>query len=334
MTGPGRRQAVAFVFAIGTCFYSTALLQADLRFAANQVIVGEVKCGAPLAHEFTFVNDGPETVAITEVQVSCGCLRPKLEQRTYRPGEGGKLRIEVNTLTQGAGPHAWRAAIRYRKGNEECDTAVVLSGSVVAEITVEPTELVIFADHAISHELRVTDRRQKPLAITKMETTSPAIKAQLTGETRDAQGRATRTIRLDVAENSPEGNFHETLHIETDDPLYRDLQVPITMVKRSRQQVTAMPASVELTVPRGQAIPSRIVRLSAKDTKAIEIDRITPSDSSIRCTWARGPGLQATLRIAMDRTQIQADGFRGTIEVHVSQPMSETLILPIRLVLE
>jgi hypothetical protein len=320
--------------ATGACFFSAAFLRADLHFAANRVEIGEVKCGAPLAHEFTFTNEGPENVAITEVQVSCGCLRPRLEQRTYKPGEGGTLRIEVNTLTQVAGPHVWRAAIRYRKGSEECDTAVVVSGRVVAEITVEPPELVIFADHAISHELRLTDRRQKSLTITKTETTSPAIKARLTAETRDAQGRAMRTIRLDVAENFPEGRFQETLHIETDDPLYRNLKVPVTVVKRSQQPVTAMPASVEVIVRRGQAIPSRIVRLSAKDAKAIEIDRITTSDPAIRCSWARGPGMQATLRIVIDRTQVQAGGIRGTIEVHISQPMPETLILPIRLVLE
>jgi hypothetical protein len=327
-------RGIALAVALGAWFSSASFLRADLHFAADQVEIGKVKRGAPLAHEFTFTNEGPENVAITEVRVSCGCLRPRLEQRTYRPGEGGTLRIEVNTLTQAAGPHAWRADIRYRKGSEECDTAVVLSGTVVAEITVEPPELVIFAEHAISHELRVTDQRPKPLTLTKMETTSPAIKAQLTGESRDTQGRATRTIRLDVAENFPEGRFQETLHIKTDDPLYRDLQVPVTVVKRSQQRVTAMPASVELMVPRGQAIPSRIVRLSAKDAKAVEIDRIIPSDSSIRCTWARGPGTQATLRIAIDRTQVQADGIRGTIEIQVSQPTPETLILPIHLVLE
>ena len=42
---------------------------------------------------YPFMNRGPDTVTITNVQTSCGCAAAKLTQTTYRPGEGGGLEM-------------------------------------------------------------------------------------------------------------------------------------------------------------------------------------------------------------------------------------------------
>src|SRR5262245_58493955 len=87
--------------AVATFLLAAKIARAEFHVAEPRVDLGEVKSGAPLAHEYVFTNTGPETLEIEEVRVSCGCLKPGLESHSYKPGERGKLRIEVNTLTQG-----------------------------------------------------------------------------------------------------------------------------------------------------------------------------------------------------------------------------------------
>jgi hypothetical protein len=61
----------------------------------------------------------------------------------------------------------------------------------------------------------------------------------------------------------------------------------------------------------------------------VEIERLTPSDPAIACTWAHGPGANATLRITVDRTKLTGDGVRGSVEVKISKPAVETLTIPV-----
>jgi len=206
---------------------------------------------------------------------------------------------------------------------------LLLSATVAAEIAVEPPELAISADRAITHELRLIDRRARPLTITSVQTTSPKLTAKVIDETRDAQGQLSRTIRLDVVEDFPEGRHAEMLNIYTDDPLYRHLKVPVTITKRSGHRFTVVPDAVTMTTLPGQPIPSKIVLIRAADGGSVEIERTTPSDPAIGCTWARGPGANATIRITVDRARLQGDSLRGKVEVKLAEPVAETVTVSV-----
>src|SRR5260370_11796744 len=92
---------------------AASMIRADLHVPQPEVDAGEVRAGAPLGHRFTFVNRGPQTIEITEVQSSCGCLTPKLELRRLQPGEEGTLLMAVNTLSQAVGPHPAHVHMAY-----------------------------------------------------------------------------------------------------------------------------------------------------------------------------------------------------------------------------
>src|SRR5205823_2617155 len=106
MTLSVRPVALLFTFPVAALFALAGTpARADLRFAQPIASAGEVRTGIPLAHRFTYVNEGPEAVEITETRGSCGCLTPRLAQRVLQPGETGTLVLEVNTLSQDAGYH-------------------------------------------------------------------------------------------------------------------------------------------------------------------------------------------------------------------------------------
>src|SRR5262249_52657903 len=107
--------------------------------------------------------------------------------------------------------------------------------------------------------------------------------------------------------------------------------------KRARQPVSAAPSSVVLSEPAGQPLPARVVLLSAEDDREVKIERVESDHAAIDCRWAQGPGRRATLKIRVDRTRIAGDRFRGTValrfpgtvHVHRSEPVSQTLTIPV-----
>lgn len=308
--------------------------RADLYCATPLVDKGEVRGGVPLAHRFTIVNRGPEAVEITDVHPSCGCLAPKLEPRRLAVGESAVLSLDVNTLTQPAGPNNWYVRLHYKTGGEECELPLYLYARIIAEISVEPPALAInFTDAAIGHDITVTDRRTEPLIVRSVEASSPHVRTQLGEMRRDSAGHWVRTIQVQVAADCSEGQHQESLLIRTSDPVYPELKVPFTIVKRSRRQVTAMPEAVNLTEIVGQPLPKRIVQLRAADEQDVRIERIECDPPTISCRWKPGPGHRATLCIRVDRSLIVGESLRGAVHVHLSQPTPQIVTVPVNCLL-
>jgi hypothetical protein len=290
---------------------------------------GEVRSGTPLAHRFRLVNRGPHAVEITEVHPSCGCLAPRLERRRLAPGEEGALLVEINTLTQAAGTHSWQVRLGYDEEGKAGELALVLGARVVSEVAVTPPAVLLFTDSALAHEITVSDRRPRPLAVTAVEVSSPSLRARLGEARRDGAGRRVQAVQVEVPADCPAGRHEEVLRIFTDDATYPVLEVPVTVVKRPSQQVRAAPEAVELAGPAGQALPSRIVLLSAGDDRPVLVERVVADDPAIECHWAPGPGPRATLKIRVDRSRVAGGAVRGTVRVDLAGPAPQMLLIPV-----
>ena len=303
--------------------------RADLHFPRTRAEVGELRSGVPLTQRFAFVNQGPHIVQITEAKPSCGCLVPSLSPRVLKPGEAGELMLEVNTLTQPAGPHAWRIDLRYLDGEQPREAALIVSAKVVTEVLVQPPALMLNADRALRHEIRVTDLRPRPLSVVEVRTSSPHLKACVGELTRNEAGRPVRNIGLEVSADYPDGRHEETVVLATDDPVYREFKVPVTVVKRSRSRVEATPAAVALAAPAGQPLPSRVVLIRDRDDEQVEVERVVAEDPALVCTWAPGPNNLATVKVGADGGKIAAGGLRSFVHVHVSKPVPQVVTISV-----
>jgi hypothetical protein len=329
----GKVMGITFrAYLLGAFFafsFSLPLARADLTCPQSQVDLGEVKSGKPLAHCFAFVNRGPDAIEITEIRPSCGCLKPRCDKAAYRPGESGALLFEVNTLTQPAGPHAWRVLIRYRSGSREGELPLVLSARVVNEVLVQPAALTIYTEAGAHHSLTLTDARPLPLAITEVRTTSPHLRARPETPVKDAAGRLVQTVRLEVLTDYSEGKHEEEVTLRTNDSEYPDLRVPVTVVKRPRQRVSAVPSSLNLSAPAVGAIPTRLVLVRANGDELVELERAEADDPAVTLQWSRGASPTATVRVGVDRKRLTGDGLQTTVRIHVAKPAPQVLTIPL-----
>ncbi len=124
----------------------------------------------------------------------------------------------------------------------------------------------------------------------------------------------------------PAGRQEATLDLYTDDPYYRQLQVPVTLTREQRAAVTATPNVVR--VRPGQAVSAQLVRLRPGAAGNVRIDTIEADDPGITCTWAAGPDTEATLKIRVDARRLAQPGSHA-VRVRLAEPARDTVIVPV-----
>jgi hypothetical protein len=303
--------------ALALLLASPALASAQLRFTQPIADLGALRGGPIYQHRFDFLNDSTRPIEIADFRLGCGCLQPALDKRVYQPGEKGSLLMHIRTLGQPDGARTWQALVQYRAGDKMQETAVVIGATIRNEVTIEPSIISMTVGTTLRQELTIKDSRATPLKVTSIVPTSPAIRVAA----QSTEGGVTKIV-LEVSRDSLTApRQEETLNIFTDDPDYRQMQVPITLVKAIRAEVTATPDRVEI------GASSQLVRLRAAGDKAVRIASVEADHPAVKCTWAAGPGNDATLKISVDAAQFTAP--TASVRVHLIEPSRMTLTIPV-----
>jgi hypothetical protein len=239
--------------------------------------------------------------------------------------------VAINLLTQPEGPNSWKMAVRYRTQSDPPVTGehlIQIAAKVRKDVFVEPVALMMSAEKEITGTLTVVDRRGKPLTVTGARLGLKDAKAEVKPAT-DAGGRRTQKIELTVADACPPGQYADEVCIDTDDPAYKELRIPLRVVKKAAASgVQVSPASVTLRFAKGQSTASSLVRLrDAKDGDVV-VDKAESDHPAIACKWAAGPGTMTTLRVTVDLDQAKAAGV-AVVSVRLKGPTAETILIPV-----
>lgn len=62
---------------------------------------GRIPQGRPVTHVFEVVNNGKDTVSITNVQASCGCTTPQWNKEPIAPGKSTLITVGYNAAAEG-----------------------------------------------------------------------------------------------------------------------------------------------------------------------------------------------------------------------------------------
>ncbi len=293
-----------------------------LRAVTPNATLGEVNANKSLVHTFHLENAGAEPITVLDVKRACACMKQELGTKALAPGEKTSLTVSFNLMTQPEGPGQWNVAVRYavigRDGTQELPLTV--SATVKKDVRVEPVSLVMIGSADLSGKVTVFDRRGKPLNVTGARL--GVAKVTTTVEKADG-GERRQTVRITADDMLPVGTHADELAIDTDDPEYRELRVPVRIVKTApAPAVRASPAAVKLQ----GAGASKVVTVSDRDDRDIDIEAVTASEPFLSVKWAKGPGGDAAVRVTLDGAPNPPAG-RGTITVKLKQPAASPLTI-------
>jgi hypothetical protein len=302
--------------------------RAELVFSEATLDLRQVRAGQLFEHRIPLVNQGTAALEVVETKAGCGCVKAEVEPRVVPGGQKASLVLRINTLSASPGPHAWRVQVGYRQGGQLHEAVMIIHAHVFQELIVQPPTIIIYSASATRHELMMTDMRTKPLRILKLEPSSPHLKAAVVEEKQDQAGHLVRKIDLQVTEGFSPGRHDETVTIHTDDPLYRQLQVQVSVVKKARQRYSALPPSVSVVASASQPSPSRLVSIRDSQGQPVSIERVQADDPAIACQWSTGSNPVATVKIAVDSAKMLGNVLNGRVTVHLQS--GEKLIIPVQ----
>lgn len=208
-----------------------------LAFDQYMVNLREVAPSRIVGARFGFTNRGEHPVTITDLEPSCGCLKPRLAEKTYQPGESGEFLLPIETPNQKPGPNEYRLKIGYvdpQPRQAELTLKLILPSE---QVTVQPRSLVIYqlGTQAAEHTIVVSDARDDRLSLTGVRSTLPFVTAELGPASRGPDGTWQRQVNVALADEVPPGRHQGLIIITTDDPTYGRLQVPVLVQVSERR---------------------------------------------------------------------------------------------------
>jgi Protein of unknown function (DUF1573) len=307
-----------------------------LEVAQPVAEIGTARAGIPIVHTFRTTNRGSTLLTITDLgAVGCSCLQARASVRALLPGESSELRIEVNTLAQPAGGNVWKAAVRYRAEPVKMGAAAIegeqllqVKANLVREVEVEPAALSLVIDGGVTHQIKIADRRDKPLSVTRVRCASPHIRTEIHGPAMDKHGRRVQQITFNIVDACPPGRFADVLCLDTDDADYKELRIPVQVVKRAAAGVAVQPEQAALRLAKSQTSASMLLRIRDAQDRKVGVERIESDHPAIRSKWAAGPGEMATLRVGVELADGPREG-KGIIKVHLREPEAQVIEIPV-----
>lgn len=290
---------------------------------------GELRTGAPLRHRFVLTNAGGAAAEITAVKPGCGCLAARTERTHLAAGETTTVAVEVNTVTQAAGPNAWRVTVHYREGDEVRPLPLAITARLVRDVAIEPAALLLHTAAPLRAAFTLTEITDQPLVLRAAACASPHLRLHAEAPRRRPGGWE-RRIEVEVLASLPAGRHEDVAVLYTGDSRYPELKAPLTVVKQAARPVQLAPETVRLSAAPGVPLPARIILLRGANDSPVEVERVEASHPCLQTTTARGPGTHSTLRLRIDETRLPPGPFTGSVRVLLRQPAGEELTLPVQ----
>jgi hypothetical protein len=290
---------------------------------------GDVKAGPPLVHTFDLFHNGTGTVTITKVEAGCGCLRQTLGAQVLQPGQQTKLALEVNTLTQPDGPNRWQVTVGYKAESPGAPPQVgelllQVTATLSRDVAVNPPQVAFSTAGEASQVLAVTDKRAKPLTVTRAASSSTHLEVTVAQAVSTTAGRV-QSVTVKLAANAPAGHRDEVVVLYTDDASCPELRIPVRVLKRAAAGVTAIPEAVSLRLAAGQTEGSALVQLRATEGKAVSVAGAESDLPGVVVKCSTGSGPVATVRITIPEA-VAAQPGRCTVRVRLTEPGGEIAI--------
>jgi len=219
---------------------------------------GVVARASKTEYSFEFTNTLDTDLHVTYVRSSCGCTKPRVQQRTVKSGETGAVIARYNTRGFTGQRGATVTVVFDRPGYAEVQLHV--KGYIRRDVVFhpgkvdfgsidqgEPAERTVKLEYAGRRDWRIVSVRS-PLPHLLVETK----------ETHRAGGRVGYELIARLSDDAPTGYVTTELTLETNDRRFKS--VPLVVTGRVSPTLSVSPALLFLgNVPAGSQCTKRLV---------------------------------------------------------------------------
>jgi uncharacterized protein DUF1573 len=300
-----------------------------LQCAQAVVDRGAIRGGPAIVQSFEVVNRGAAELTVVHAQPSCGCLAPTITRETLKPGESATVEIHIGTLSQPEGDNLWTVRLFYRLAGSEENLLLDLQvkAKLTREVGTEPAALRLAGKPGLAHEITLTDRRAKPMEVTRVETTSSCISATLDPAWQSTPEGWVRKVRVMLTQDCSTGKHEEAVQILSNDPDYREMRIPITVVRTDKKRFEVAPGQLTLDFKAGNQETNATVLIRDYESQSVEIEQVECEDPALSAQPTTGVRQTASVRVIINPGQTPARW--STLRIYLKQPVAHTVTVPI-----
>ena len=207
-----------------------------LAFDQYLVDLREVAPTEEIFANFEFRNTSKQTVNITSLVPSCGCMQPQLKKTSYAPGESGYFLLRIKTALQRPGPKEFNVKVNFTDTQPRTRMVYLRAVFPTQQIYVRPMSLTFhqLGTSEVYQEIIVTDLRKTPAEIIGVESSTDFVKLEVLPAATTKTGARKQHIRITVPGAVPAGRQLGTIKIFTNDDKFHEMKVPIQIFGQER----------------------------------------------------------------------------------------------------
>jgi hypothetical protein len=289
----------------------------ELVFSTLAVDLGAIK--GPTECRFEYRNRSAAIVSILESTASCSCTLSKPDKPLLGPGDSGYLTIAFDGKTEKPGAQTHLVRFNYL-GLTRRQILLSIRFTNAPDILVpDRIELRSWAGHQEARLLTITDYRERPFDIMRVESTLANARATLMDKsTHYAPGWDFR-IKVTADDSGQVGEEAGRLIIHTTDP--ERPRIEIALVVHRVQRIRVLPAQLRLATKSGERLLRGRLWLDDAEGKQIDIESVTTSDTSLTCEWERGGRVKHVLEVTSDGSP-SAAGRPLKLRIRTKEPVA------------
>jgi hypothetical protein len=189
--------------------FTVVAAQAELEWKQKDVFLQTHATQLSANAVFHFSNVGKTPVSISDIKVTCGCLSPRLTQRTYAPGESGELQIQLD-LRNRAGKQRKATVVTTDEGKE---VKLYVEADIPAGFIIEPRMVVWHKGDAEKNKTaRLLNISKQPIKLLDLTSSHRDMPAEL------KTIREGFEYRVVITRTSEVSNLRSVIRIATEPP--------------------------------------------------------------------------------------------------------------------
>ncbi|QVL30536.1 DUF1573 domain-containing protein [Telmatocola sphagniphila] len=295
-----------------------------LTFDTTRHDFGAVKTGTILRKTIQLKNDSADSVEITNIVTVCGCQQPKIGQKKLPAGQSTTLEFSLNTITQNSGPNQWKATVQYSQSGNSYEKEILFTAQLTRELEITPVQIAGNFESTFETKIVLHDRRAQPKAVRAVRTSLTFLETHI--GLIDASG--TQTIELKTKANMPVGEYSDILLLDTQDPDYPELKIPIRLVKNAANSIAVQPEKLTLRWVQGQkAVVGRLLLRAREEGKKFEIDKIECELPNLQTKFALAEGY-ASVKVTLETENLKTG--ETELQIQIKDPLPRTIKVPVR----